>query len=74
MDKAVSRLPTNKSVGVDIIPNEILKFEDEKQVLFNKCFNLGKVPSICLEAVTILVHKGSTKDPCVPLTYRGISL
>ncbi len=33
MDQAVSRLKTNKSVGVDVIPNEILKFEDVKQAM-----------------------------------------
>ncbi len=60
------RLKTNKYVGVDVLPNEMLKFEDVKQamlVFFNKCFNLGKVPSVWLKAVIILVPKRSNNDP-----------
>ncbi len=77
MVRAVARLKKNKSVAVDVIPNDILKFEDVKQamlVCFNKCFTLGKVPSVWLKAVIILVPKRSSNDPCVPLNYQGISI
>lgn len=42
--------------------------------IFNKWFNIGKVPSIWLKADIVPVPKGSTNDPCVPLNYQGIHL
>ena len=77
IDKVISRLKAKKAVGLDLIPNEVLKFPDVKNALlsfFNKCFSLSIVPSIWLKAIIVPVPKSSTKDPCIPLNYRGISL
>lgn len=77
LHKVISKLKQNKATGLDEIPNEVLKYEDIEWVLliyFNKCFSMGLIPTVWLKAVIVPVPKGSTKDPCVPLNYRGISL
>ncbi len=42
--------------------------------LFTKCFEFGIVPTIWLKALILPVPKSASKDPYVPLNYRGISL
>ena len=77
LDRIVSKLKNKKAMGIDGIPNEIMKCSDVRRLLivyFNKCFNLGLVPSLWLKAIIVPVPKSATKDPCVPLNYRGISL
>jgi hypothetical protein len=71
------KLNTNKSVGVDAIPNEILKNENifiQLLNLINKFFMTSTVPSIWWKAVISPIPKCSSKDPKIPLNYRGISL
>jgi hypothetical protein len=77
VERMVNKLKRNKSCGIDSIPNEVLKNHDVMALLyymFDKCFNYGLVPTAWLKAVIIPVPKSSTKDPFVPLNYRGISL
>ena len=41
---------------------------------FNKCFDFHIVPGAWQEAVISPIPWSASKDPCVPLNYRGISL
>ena len=77
VEMSVSKLKTKKSVGVDLVPNEVLKDPGIQTLLyhlFNTCFSTGLVPSQWLDAIIKPIPKGSDKDPYVPLNYRGISL
>jgi hypothetical protein len=74
---AVKKLKCKKAVGIDLIPNEVLKHDSIIYVLWklcNLCFETGLVPSAWLTAIILPIPKSSTKDPHVPLNYRGISL
>ena len=73
----INKLKSGKSCGPDFIPNEILK--QPKLVtmihkLFQFCFENRIVPDIWKKAVIVPIPKGASKDPHVPLNYRGISL
>ena len=77
LEYMINKIKNNKSTGIDQIPNEVLKKHDVMLILFQlytKCFDSGLVPSLWLKAVICPVPKSSTKDPFVPLNYRGISL
>ena len=73
---ALKLAKSGKSVGIDNIPNEILKcthIEDVLHVLFNKCFHYGMVPSIWSQTLISPIAKPG-KDPRIPTNCRGISL
>ena len=73
----ISKLKNGKSVGIDCIPNEVLNRQsllNALTILFNKYFYTSKIPSVWLKAVIVPIPKSSSKDPCVPLNYRAISL
>ena len=75
--KILQKLKCNKAVGIDFIPNEVLKGPGIHFVLYKLfafIFDAGIVPSTWLKAVVNPIPKGSGKDPFVPLNYRGISL
>ena len=75
--KIITKLKSKKAVGVDYIPNEIIKQPGLHYALFKlfvSIFDKGIVPSIWLKAIINPIPKGSSKDPYVPLNYRGISL
>ncbi len=77
IEKIINKLKINKSSGIDQIPNEVLKNHDAMLPLYNlfiKCFVLGIVPTMWLKALILAVPKSASKDPYVPLNYRGISL
>ena len=77
LEKICSRMKNNKSVGPDMIPNEVLKHEGLRHLLLdfmNMCFTRNLIPSIWRDSIISPIPKSSTKDPCVPLNYRGISL
>ena len=77
VEKVVNRLKYRKAVGIDGIPNEIIKQSSIITLLsvyFNKCFQYAKVPTVWLKAVISPIPKSATKDPYVPLNYRAISL
>ena len=70
-------IKTGKAVGPDFIPNEVLKQEGLRRLLLNftnMCFINNVLPSIWRKAKISPIPKSSTKDTCVPLNYRGISL
>lgn len=74
---AISKLKNKKAVGIDLIPNEVIKctgIQIALHTLFQRCFVLGIVPSIWQKSIIKPIPKGSAKDPYVPLNYRGISL
>jgi hypothetical protein len=75
--KVMRRAKANKAVGIDNLPNEILKHESSLEVLtvlFNKIYDTGLTPSDWKLAVIKPLPKNSMTDPRLPLQYRGISL
>ena len=77
VEVAVTKLKNGKATGVDIIPNEVIEKDSVLlwwHRLFQVCFENGLVPSIWRNAIIIPIPKCATKDPFVPLDYRGISL
>ena len=77
VEHVVNNAKRNKVCGIDNIFNEILNITECKTVLyklFNVCFASGRVPEQWLKAIITPVPKGSSKDPYMPLSYRGVSL
>ncbi len=75
--KVVSHAKNGKAVGMDNIPNEILKCQPiigALHALFQLCFDSGKVLAIWTKSIISPIPKNRTNDPRVPLNYRGISL
>jgi len=73
----VCKLKNNKACGIDGIPNEILKQRGVISILtefMNMCFKYNLIPSLWTKSIIKPIPKSATKDPCVPLNYRGISL
>ena len=74
--RALMNLKNGKAVGLDNLPNEILKNDRLTNILnelFNVCFCYGIVPdNWCLSIICPLLKKG--KDQYDPLNYRSISL
>ena len=74
---AVRNVKSNKSSGIDNIPNEVLKqpsIVTLMHILLNYCFKNSVVPSAWLKGIIVPVPKGCMKDSNVPLNYRGITL
>ncbi len=77
IEKIINKLKINQSSGIDQIPNEVLNNHDVMLLLhnlFTKWFEFGIVPTMWLKALISSVPKSASKDPYVPLNYRGISL
>ena len=77
VNNATRRLKDDKATGCDEIPNEILKRENLSPILrkfMNVCFVHGVTPTVWQQAIISPIPKSSSKDPYVPLNYRGISL
>ena len=77
ISSVIRGLKSKKASGLDGIQNELLKFDKCNsllKILFNKCFDYGKMPSMWLKSIIVPIPKSSGKDPNVPLNYRGISL
>ena len=73
----IHKCKNNKSPGLDNIPYEVLKCEDVTFLLFKLfdfCFKNNVVPSDWSKAIITPIPKGSSKNPYLPLSYRGISL
>ena len=73
----IRKLKTKKSPGLDRIPNEILKNDDVVYAIYvflRHCFDNGQMPGLWLRAIICPIPKGAEKDPCCPISYRGISL
>jgi len=74
---AVNRSKAGKAVGIDRIPNEILKLEPIVELLhklFQLIFDCGKIPSEWQNALILPIPKDAKNDKRIPLHYRGISL
>ena len=77
LDIVCNKLKNAKAVGLDLIPNEVLKQADMRDIILNfnnKYFNCQLIPSAWQKSVIKQIPKSASKDPCVPLNYRGISL
>ncbi len=73
----VNKLKNNKSPGIDKIPNEVLKCAEVKNCLlklYQYYFDTGIFPSCWNQAIIKPIPKSKSKDPRVPLNYRGINL
>jgi hypothetical protein len=75
--RVVSRAKRGKAVGIDGLPNEVLKVEgviDALCSLFQLCFDSGKVPDEWCKAIINPILKSRDNDRRLPMSYRGISL
>ncbi len=75
--KVLSKAKYNKAVGVDSLPNDVLKNNTSCKLLkclFNKIFVIHVIPSAWKRAIIKPIPKISTIDPRLPLQYRGIAL
>ena len=64
-------------MGIDMIPNEILRCKKIVPLLanlFQLCFYTGFVPQQWCKSIIHPIHKSSETDPRIPTHYRGISL
>ena len=67
----------NKTPGVDLIPNEVIKNPKICKVLFtlfNFCFQNHIVLNLWLKSIVKPIPKSPEKSLYVPMNYRGISL
>ena len=77
IDKICRKMKPGKAVGIDVIPNEVLQHEGIRELLLtfiNMCYISNVIPSVWRTSIISPIPKSSSKDPCVPLNYRGISL
>lgn len=77
--RVVSKLPTGKAPGPDLIPNEIIKttFKKFPEVFvdcYNACLSEGSFPTPWKRAKLVLLYKGKGKPRNDPSIYRPISL
>jgi hypothetical protein len=67
----------NKSIGIDNLPNEIVKKGHSTTLLhrlFNLIFDSNQILTMWLKSIIKPIPTSSTSDPRLPLMYRGISL
>ena len=77
VSKVMKKLKLKKSVGIDEIPNEVLKCPVILPLLvnlFNLCYDTGIVPQPWYQSIVHPLHKSPETDPRIPTHYRGISL
>ncbi len=77
VDIVINGLKNRKAVGIDKIPNEVLKTENVKNCLhnfFQYYFDTGLLPTHWLKAIIKPIPKSKTNDPRIPLNYRGVNL
>lgn len=77
VEKLIKKAKSGKAVGLEGIPNEVLKNALSTEILckfFNKVFTLSMIPTIWRKGIIKPIPKGSMLDPKVPMQYRGISL
>ena len=75
--KIIQKLKNKKAMGIDMVPNEIIKCKvivPMLVTLFNLCFDTGIVPQQWYQSIVHPIHKSSETDPRIPTHYRGISL
>ena len=75
INRAIQKMKSNRSAGIDGIPAELWKFADLDHLLvklFSCISETGHVPEIWNTAMIVPIHKkGEISDPA---NYRGISL
>ena len=74
---AIRSLKSNKAVGIDDLPAEVLKSDnllDTLHALFNKCFTTGIISSAWKQGIINPIPKSTTADRTDPLNYRGITI
>ena len=75
--EAIKRAKMRKAAGIDNVKAEVLKNEaciDILHRICNHCFTSGQVPSAWNKSIITPIPKDHSKDPRVPLNYRGIAL
>ena len=77
ISKAISKLKSNKSPGMDNISNQMLKhgqhaFLPSLKKLFNMCLSSGTYPNTWATGVITTIHKSG--DINEPNNYRGITV
>ena len=76
IENIVTEMKSQKAVGIDKIPNEILKNPNiliHLHKLLQALFERGMLPSQWKMTIITPIPKSSYKDILVPLNYRGIS-
>ncbi len=74
---ALNHVKLCKSVGIDLVPTEVLRTGPVYPFLvklFNMCFKYGITPSAWQKAIINPIPKSGDKDPRMPLNYRSITL
>ena len=78
VEKLVKKAKNNKALGIDFIPNEVMKHQSVMLALwqmFRSYSATGLTPSIWLKAIINPIPKSSCTDPYpTSLLYRGIIL
>lgn len=77
VQKAIFDVKSNRAVGIDEIPGEVLKNDSVArflQNLCNICFRSGTIPCIWNRTLIKPIPKCSTSDIRDPLSYRGIAI
>ena len=77
LKKICNKLKQGKAAGPDMIPNEVLRHVGIRLLLvdfMNMCFLNNVIPSVWRLSIISPIPKSASKDPYVPLNYRGISL
>ena len=68
----------NNEINMDISQEEITtvirKLKNNKSCGINICFKYSLMPTVWTRSIIKPIPKSSTRDPHVPLNYRGISL
>ena len=69
---ALDKAKRGKAFGVDLIPVDVLQNNTALlflHVLFNVCFETGRIPSTWGKSIISPIPKTSTADPRYPLPY-----
>ena len=77
INKVIDKLKNKKAPGLDNVPNEVLKSVAVRNCLlklFRYYFDTGMLPNCWKRAIIKPIPKSRSKDPRVPLNYRGINL
>ena len=75
--KALNKAKAGKAVGIDNIPNEVMKNSSTillLKTLFSSIFKSTLIPSLWKKAIIKPIPKSASIDPKVPMQYRAISL
>ena len=76
-DRICNSLKQGKAAGPDMIPNEVLRHVGIRKPVvdfINMCFMNNVIPSVWRLSIISPIPKSASKDPYIPLNYRGISL